>query len=222
VKFATKALKIFIALTLLFYGVYAFINWPTITKLATNQDQIQTPSTQKKSQVATQVANLASSTSKASSNIISSIKIEASSQFKNDYLYYPKLGIEAVVEWKVRQADIQNIMPDSLVNLLGSALPEQNGDVLIAGHSSYYWWSKGKYKNVFAPLIKASRGEDIIIRKNDITYFYKVADIYQIGANDSLKLNVGGTSKNLYLITCVPVGTDLRRLVIRAEFVKSI
>ena len=222
-----KALKIFIALSLVFIGVYAFINWQSLSALLFGHGA-STAAEQKKTEIASQVEGLTTKLNKngGTKQILGSIvniRAEASSQFANDWLYYPELGIEAPVEWQVNQADIERMMPDSLINVAGSALPAENGDMLIAGHSSYYSWSKGKYKNIFAGLVKAKEGDSIVIRRKDLTNFYKVSEIKQIGGNDNLDLHIGGTySKNLYLMTCVPVGTSWRRLIIRAEFVRSI
>ncbi len=228
-KFAIKALKIFIALSLVFISVYAFINWQTIVGIFKAKTAAQTPVEQQKKQLATKVQDLSSQqkNSRVSLTQIKSIseglRAEADTQFSNDWLYYPALSIQAPVEWQVEQGDIERMMPDSLINAKGSAMPSENGDMLIAGHSSYYSWSKGQYKHVFAPLVNAKVGDSIVVKHKDLTNFYQVAEIYEISSDGALDLHIGGTyKKNLYLMTCVPVGTSWRRLIIRADFVKAI
>lgn len=228
-KKAIKIVKSFIVLIVVFYVIFGVANAPTIWKLVanakngtsvTNQnkiDQIKSLDQPSKNHWGTSSAAVSADTSSNKTTADSS----ASNQFQNDRLYLPRLNIEGIIEWNVAQANVNGQLINSLVHLSGTAEPSQNGDVLIAGHSSYYWWTKGAYKNIFAPLVNAKNGDDVIIKKDGIAYQYKIADISEIGNSADLKLNVGGDKKgSLYLITCVPVGTNLRRLVIRAELSK--
>jgi LPXTG-site transpeptidase (sortase) family protein len=154
----------------------------------------------------------------------SSIKSETASAFKNDWLYYPKLSIQAPVEWYVKSAgDANKLMATSLVHMKGTATPEIPGEAVIAGHSSYYKWVAGNYKSVFAPLVKAQNGDNIIIKRNGISYFYTVSNIHEIPGSSDYAAKVGGNNqKSVTLLTCVPVGTTLRRLIITANLVRQI
>lgn len=227
-KFATKFLQVFISLTLLFYATYIFINAPTIARLIRqkiNPEQYSDTAKQnaysqaKNTTSAPQVKQIGDSSSgeSQSSKEIAAIK----AKFKNDWLYYPTLGIEAPTEWDVEDAYVKKVMPDGLVHLNGTGKPEIGGEGLIAGHSSYYWWSKGNYKNIFASLIRAKNGDQVIIKRQDKVYFYKVTEIFEMKSNAKIELTSGGQSK-IYLMTCVPVGTNLRRLLVKVELEKTI
>ncbi len=114
-------------------------------------------------------------------------------------------------------------MPYGLIHAAGTSLPEQGGNVVVGGHSSYFSWSKGKYKTVFAPLVKAKEGDEIIIKKKDIVYLYKIGRIFEISASGSFTIKRGlGEKKILNLVTCVPIGTSWRRLIIEAPLEKAI
>ncbi len=220
-KVLIKVLKSVLALIVIGYGAYIALNAPTLYKLITNRSNQASAQSNAQTQAikdATQTAPKRGTPDKTAM-----LKAELAARFKNDWLYYPRLDIKAPVTWEVPQSQVAKVMPDSLIHLDGTAQPEQNGDVLISGHSSYYYWNQGAYKNIFAPLVNTKENDDIVIRKNDVVYFYRVLKIYEIGAKEGLKVNIGGTNpKKLELMTCVPVGTSLRRLIVEAKLVKSI
>jgi LPXTG-site transpeptidase (sortase) family protein len=142
--------------------------------------------------------------------------------FKDNWLYLPRLGIEAPVQWNVPQNQANDLLPLGLVHISDSATPDQNGDVIISGHSSYYWWVKGDYKTVFAPLTEVKIGDAVILRKDKV-YIYEVEEIKEIGGDEPLDFATKGQDKGkLYLATCVPIGTDLRRLIVTAKFIREI
>lgn len=218
-KVTIKILKSIIALALVSYGAYIALNAPTLLKLfkAKFNPVSAEESTSQAIDKATSISY------KPQVDQLAQLRSELAKQFKNDWLYYPALNIKAPVEWNVLKSNVHRLMPDSLIHLDGTATPDANGDVLIAGHSSYYWWSKGSYKSVFAPLIRAKEGDDITIRRKDVTYFYKVKKIYQVAGNDGININFGGQNpKVLHLMTCVPIGTSWRRLIVEADLVKAI
>ena len=216
---AIKIVKSFIVLIVLFYVFFGIANWPTILKLIKNKQAGTTVENQDRLDALNNIDIIEEDKSITSpKNRRFTVAAEASSQFSNDWLYYPNLNIEGVVEWNVSKDNINDLMINSLTHLSGTALPSQNGDMLISGHSSYYWWAEGTYKNIFAPLVEAKVGDDIVVKKSNVAYRYKVSEIFEISGSDNLVLDIGGNyKKNLYLLTCVPVGTNLRRLIIKAE-----
>lgn len=142
--------------------------------------------------------------------------------FKDNWLYLPHLGIEAPVQWEIPQDKANDILPLGLVHVADSATPDENGDVIISGHSSYFWWVKGDYKTVFAPLTEVQIGDTVILRKGKV-YIYEVEGIKEIRGDEPLDFAIKGQDKGkLYLATCVPIGTDLRRLIVTAKFIREI
>ena len=120
------------------------------------------------------------------------------------------------------QDQANDYLPHGLVHVLGTSSPDINGDVLITGHSSYYWWVKGDYKTILAPLTEAQIGDVIVLRKGKV-YFYEVTDIKEVVGDQALDFATkGGDKGNLYLVTCIPIGTDLRRLIVTAKFVREV
>lgn len=75
----------------------------------------------------------------------------------------------------------------------------------------------GQYKFVFVQLEKLEKGDNFYLHYNGIRYTYTVTEIEVILPNEVAKV-IKQTDKPLAsLITCVPVGTALKRLVVTAE-----
>lgn len=238
-RLAYKTILSLIVLVVLFYAIYLIINFEAISKIAKqNRSSISTQD-QTNEQIARQAVSLPTPTAvftitartkvtaTATPRVTSTpnpVGVQAASAFKNDWLYYPKLSISAPVEWYVQGAgDANKLMANGLVHIKGTATPEIPGETVIAGHSSYYSWAEGDYKTVFAPLVKAQNGDNIIVKRNGTTYFYNVSDIHEISGSDDYAAKIGGNNnKSITLMTCVPVGTTLRRLIISADLVRRV
>lgn len=141
-------------------------------------------------------------------------------KLKTNHLYYPELGIDAPVFWNVTDVKSNEQMNYGLTHIEGTSLPESGGEILISGHSSYYWWQKGNFKEVFVNLGKSKTNDKILLRKDKI-YIYSIVDIYEIQADQEIEIKTSGDSK-LKLMTCVPIGTNLKRLIVEAELVSTI
>lgn len=137
----------------------------------------------------------------------------------NDTLIIPKIDIKAPIIWnsptdeESMQANLQN----GVVQYGNTALPGTGkGPIFITGHSSYYWWDRGLYKTVFANLDQLSSGDEIALAYNDIVYIYKVTETKVVDPSNVEVLDPVNKPV-LTLMTCVPVGTNLRRLIVNAE-----
>ncbi|EKD56307.1 MAG: sortase family protein [uncultured bacterium] len=141
------------------------------------------------------------------------------SDLENNYLIIPKIPVKAPIIWNV--APDQDLMlkrlQDGLVHYNGTALPDgESGNIFVSGHSSYYWWDKGNYKTIFANLDKLNNGDEIALAYNDKVYVYKVIDKVVVKPEQVEVLDQ--TDKPiLSLMTCVPLGTNLKRLIVKAE-----
>ena len=137
----------------------------------------------------------------------------------DNWLSYPRFGIKAPIFWDVPTEMATEKLADGLVHIANTSKPGDGGESLISGHSSYYWWQKGNYKEVFVNLQKAEIGDKVIIRR-DSTYIYSVTNKYQVGGGEGLTFETAGEEK-LSLMTCVPLGTNLRRLIVEAKLESS-
>lgn len=133
-------------------------------------------------------------------------------------IFIPKIDITSPVIWQtnVEEKEVQRSLQDGVVHLNGTALPGQNGNVFITGHSSNYPWSKGSYKNIFALLNKLVIGDLVYLNYNDTVYVYKTEKIIIVKPSEVWVTESSGVPQ-LSLMTCSPVGTSLNRLIIRAS-----
>lgn len=142
-----------------------------------------------------------------------------SSSLANNVISIPKIGIKAPVVWNsgLDEETMLANLQRGVVHYAGTALPGQGkGPIFISGHSSYYWWDKGKYKKVFANLGRVSAGDKIQINYNNNIYTYQVYEqIVVLPEEVSVLKSVN--EPVLYLMTCVPVGTNQKRLIVKAR-----
>lgn len=130
-------------------------------------------------------------------------------------LSIPILEVSAPIIWQVpnREDKVAEELEKGLIQIEGTSLPGETGNVFITGHSSNYPWAKGDYKNVFALLGKLVVGDVILAKYKNVNYIYKVSEIKVVEPTEISVLKQTQDSR-LTLMTCTPVGTSLRRLIV--------
>lgn len=125
----------------------------------------------------------------------------------------PKLEInQAIVE--IGGEDLQQ----ALIHYPGTALPGQYGNVVIFGHSVLpQFFNPENYKTIFSTLPTLEEEDEIFIDYDGITYRYLVNQMVEVGPDDISVLEQWYDSEYLSLITCVPPGTYLKRLIVRGK-----
>ena len=119
-------------------------------------------------------------------------------------------------DWKSLEKTFQEDLENGVIHYPGTANPGEEGNVFITGHSSYYPWAPGNFKSVFARLKDVEVGDDIIVYYNQEKHHYIVREKKEVKNNDVSVLEQG-EGKFLTLMTCSPVGTNIKRLVVIAE-----
>ncbi len=138
-----------------------------------------------------------------------------SSRITHYSLSIPKLGIEEAVA-KIGGEDLM----ESLIHYPGTSLPGQYGNAVVFGHSVLpQFFDPKNYKTIFSTLPKLEEGDEIMVAFDGITYRYRVKKIIEVSPEDVSVLEQRYDSQWLSLITCVPPGTYLRRLVVQAQLV---
>ncbi|GAB4219913.1 MAG: hypothetical protein Fur009_8160 [Candidatus Microgenomates bacterium] len=106
----------------------------------------------------------------------------------------------------------------SLVHFLPENLPGEFGNVVIFGHSTLpQLYNVKDYKTIFTFLPSLEKGDIIRIKINDIEYEYVVYDMFIVNPDQVEVLKQQKDGAYLTLITCVPPGTYLKRLVVKAK-----
>lgn len=134
----------------------------------------------------------------------------------NNHLVIPKIGVDTPIEWNVSDNNTLNALEKGVAHYQGTALPGELGNIFITGHSSYYLWAGGSYKQIFALLDKLQIGDRIYVNYQNVVFAYVVTGKKVVNPEDLSVLNQGN-QKTLSLMTCVPVGTNLNRLIVSAE-----
>lgn len=105
-----------------------------------------------------------------------------------------------------------------LVHYLPKVLPGEYGNVAIFGHSTLpQLYNPKDYKTIFTYLPSLEKGDLIIVKINDVEYTYEIYDMFVVNPNQVEVLNQQKDNAYLTLITCVPPGTYLKRLVVKAK-----
>lgn len=125
-------------------------------------------------------------------------------------------------DWTQVETDIQNALMDGAVHYPGTARPGQAGNFFVTGHSSYYPWAPGKYKTVFARLSELKPGDEYWVYYKGDRHRYVVTEKKEVLPSDVTVLDQPANKRISTLMTCTPVGTTLRRLIVQAVEVDSI
>ena len=113
--------------------------------------------------------------------------------------------------------DVQNALKFGAVHYPGTAEPGQIGNVFITAHSSNYPWVKSDYNAAFALLPKLKVGDEYSVFYKGDLHKYRVTETFEVSPRD---VSVLAQPKDRYmstLMTCVPVGTTLKRFIVRGE-----
>jgi sortase A len=100
-------------------------------------------------------------------------------------------------------------------------LPGQYGNAVIFGHSVLpQFFNPKDYKTIFSTLPTLKEKDEIFINFDGIEYRYQVTKMVETLPEDISVLEQQYDGEYLSLITCVPPGTYLKRLVVRARLVR--
>lgn len=95
--------------------------------------------------------------------------------------------------------------------------PGQKGNTVLSGHSSNDWFDMGDLKFVFANLDRLKKDDTIYANYEGTRYTYRVTDTTVVLPTQLDALQLGNDKAMLTLITCTPLGTSEKRLLVYAE-----
>lgn len=135
----------------------------------------------------------------------------------------PKINVDAPVVYDVPSLE-ENVVQEKLKGGVvhypipgASSVPGQKGNTVILGHSSNDVFDDGAYKFVFVQLDKMEKGDTFYINYNGTRYTYSVTEKKIILPTEVSSLVVATDKPIATLVTCTPVGTAEKRLVVMAE-----
>jgi LPXTG-site transpeptidase (sortase) family protein len=150
--------------------------------------------------------------------ISSSYKPSYSEQVNSIIIYKINVQAPLVFASGTTQKELNNALNQGVIIYPGSALPGQDGEVFLSGHSSSYPWVKTQYGQVFTLLDKLEAGDIVSLIHNHSQYDYQIIG-KQILAPKDTKITLTN-EPTLTLMTCWPIGTALNRLVVRGELIR--
>lgn len=97
------------------------------------------------------------------------------------------------------------------------SVPGQIGNTVLSGHSTNDLFDPGEYKFIFVQLDKLAIGDTIYANYDSVRYTYTVTKKEVVMPNQVDKLTYETDKPVLTLITCTPIGTAEKRLLVTAE-----
>lgn len=134
-------------------------------------------------------------------------------------LIIPKLNINVPVDYSAKpdQASQMKAMLNGTAYFGvpgANARPGQVGNFSIAGHSSNDVLDGGKYKFIFVNLPKMRENDVFYLNYQGTRYTYTVSTMREVQPTDVAALTKPTNKPQVTLITCVPIGTADRRLLV--------
>lgn len=137
-------------------------------------------------------------------------------------LIIPKINVEAPIAFGVGN-DYNSQMKAMETGVAhfsipgASSVPGQTGNTVLAGHSSNDAFVNGDYKFIFAQNEKLQTGDTIYVNYQSKRYAYRITTKEVVLPEEVGKLVYPTDKPLLTLVSCVPLGTALKRLLITAE-----
>ena len=116
------------------------------------------------------------------------------------------------------QKELNEGLNQGVILYPGSARPNQNGEVVLSGHSSIYPWVKTEYGQIFTLLDKLQAGDIVSLVYDHQQYDYRVTGQEVLNPG---QVRISETDEQaIKLVTCWPIGTAAKRLVVYGELIK--
>lgn len=138
-------------------------------------------------------------------------------------LSIPSINVNAPIIFSQSddQGQINNDLERGVIHYPGTPFFGMRGSAYLTGHSSYYAWSKSPYKEVLKNLGDLRVGEKIIVsaelkngKRIEFVYTVKSSEVVM---PDNPELFRQYEGRELTLVTCWPVGTDWKRMMVKSE-----
>lgn len=135
------------------------------------------------------------------------------------FIQIPKINavapiVEQVDAWN--KSEYEEKLKMGVASAKGFAQPGEEGKMFLFAHSSLDPWEMTRVNTAFLRLGELNLGDQIIIYKDGNQLKYQVFEKKEVWPNQVEALD---SNKNSVLIlqTCIPLGTDLKRLLVFAK-----
>ena len=129
----------------------------------------------------------------------------------------PLITVPQHQNWNQLEKNIQSGLQEGVVVHPISHAPGNFGNFFLTGHSSYYAWDDGRFKDVFALLHEVKVGDSVEVYWEGKKYVYKIKAEEVVSPTAVEVLNQPKDKFLITLMTCTPVGTNKNRLILTGE-----
>lgn len=135
--------------------------------------------------------------------------------YRNNTIIIPQIGLEAPIIFPKEQNEhiILESLKTGIVHFPYTAKPGQPNNSVLIGHSANFWWNRGDFNTIFANLNKIKKDDPIFVVHKNKLHQYLVTEKIYINTTDLSILNQNNQS-TITLLTCWPLGSDIKRLAI--------
>lgn len=137
-------------------------------------------------------------------------------------LVIPKINIDTPVFYDIPtdKASQDKAMENGVAHFPipgANSHPGEIGNTVLSGHSSNDVFAPGDYKFIFMQLDKLEVGDTIYANYEGTRYTYVITGKKEVFPNEVSTLIYPTDKPEMTLITCTPLGTALKRLLVTAE-----
>ncbi len=200
------------------FAIYPFFVWQltTLPRLTTKIDKVPIPASQVLSAKSILESNIQVVKDPDGFSFFSTNYKPDEKRPEEFYLSIPKLKVDKAI---VKVDDLK--FYDNLSHFPGSALPGEIGNSFITGHSVLPQFADPKnYLTIFSKLSDLEVGDDVYTELDGKTYHYTVQYAKVVDPQDLSVLGpLSQNGRNLSLMSCVPPGTNLKRLIVTTSLI---
>ena len=221
-----SVLFLFIGLVIVFYIFYPLVSWQIYFAPALASSKIQTPIPRSTVVNSSEIGSLISQ----AGNLLSGVDYTNAQNwfpgFNSSSKNQPKIPYYtiSIPKLKINNATVStrdNNLAIHLVNYQGTAVPPDNGNAVIFGHSTLpQLFNPNDYKTIFANAYQLKIGDKIYTSVNGVTYVYNIFNISVVEPSDTSIFQQDYDNSYLTLVTCTPPGTIWKRLILKAKLEK--
>ena len=135
-------------------------------------------------------------------------------------LIIPKLNVDVPLTFGVGVDGVMSAMNYGVVHYRingASAYPGEIGNFVVMGHSAGDIYSSNQYKFIFSGLERLEEGDIMYVHYNSTRFTYRMVGREIILPTEVSKLVIETNKPMMTLVTCWPLGTSQKRLLVSAE-----
>lgn len=139
--------------------------------------------------------------------------------YKNGKIKITRIGVEAPIVFVNSTKYLDYYHKYGVVHYPKTSTPGKGGAMLLSGHSSGPPNVRGKYDYVFSKLNSLRPGDKVTIYYEGTTYKYRIFRKEIVWPKEA-KLREYKRRETISLLSCWPVGTNSRRIIVEAQRIR--